>query len=495
MKKKLILLSSLLLINSFSITSCDNSSSNNNDTKSERESISISQPEEIDEVIVVNNGDKIYKKGHDNAKQLKISFTEAGFGREWLVEIAKRYVAEHDDCQIVLDGDPALTGSLSTKLESGKNLSDIYFPLNSYWELYAYKGWLEPLDDLYEMKPDGTKTNNELVDGPYLEWATLDTVNGTHKYIMPWNDTITGICYNVNMFNDYGWEIPITTDDLENLCKQILNDTNGRVKPFAYPGKIGGYFDFIGSTWWMQASGMEGYKKFFDFESPEIYNKDTQPALGKKLALEEFLRFYNLDSGYCVVGSMSKDHILSQMDFINGKAAMIVNANWLETEMKENMDEDFVMGMMRVPYLKDAKKDEKGEYKKVNYVASPDYIVVPKDSTNKDVAKDFLNYMNKEENLRLYTYITGSPRPFDYIASDIEGLTKFNQDCLKIREESDNYFDFSRAKIYTNGYGAKYIGGQPYSGLIRGDTTIERFLNTEYFEADDNWETWLARSS
>ena len=41
-------------------------------------------------VVVVNNGDKIYAEGADlsSLSVIDIGFTEAGFGREWLVEIA-----------------------------------------------------------------------------------------------------------------------------------------------------------------------------------------------------------------------------------------------------------------------------------------------------------------------------------------------------------------------------------------------------------------------
>ena len=92
--------------------------------------------EKDDGVIVENNGDKIYAEnayadGSDSAKtpqRLKISFTEAGFGRKWLIDISKAFVRKNPEYMIVLDGDPAITSSMATQLESGKNLSDIFMP-------------------------------------------------------------------------------------------------------------------------------------------------------------------------------------------------------------------------------------------------------------------------------------------------------------------------------------------------------------------------------
>lgn len=483
MKKIIALICSAVLL--FALGSCDG-----------RGSV------EEDGVVVEGNGDRIYAKadeassGGENREILKIAFTEAGFGREWLVEISKAFVRENPQYELRLDGDPSLASSMSTKLETGKNLSDIFMPLNSAWETYAAQGWLEPLDDLYEMKPDGEGrgTNAEKMDEVYREYSSLTLTGGTHYYIMPWNDTVTGIVYNVKMFAQYGWEIPETTDELETLCEKILSDTDGAVKPFAYPGKIGGYFDYIGSTWWMQSSGVDGYEEFFEFSSSEVYNANVQPALGKKQALEEFVRFFSTDKGYCITGSMSKDHITSQMDFINGKAAMIVNGNWIECEMQTSTPEGFEMGLMSVPYLASARKDEAGNYVKVNYTTAPDYIIIPRQAANKTGAKAFLNFMNSDEMLSLYTRITGSPRPFDYDADNLEGLTNFTKDVLRLRAESESIFDYSRSPLWMNGYVQKYIGGQPYSSLIRKETEPQRFCNVEYVEADEKWDTWTASS-
>lgn len=75
----------------------------------------------------------------------------------------------------------------------------------------------------------------------------------------------------------------------------------------------------------------------------------------------------------------------------------------------------------------------------------------------------------QREMLKLYTAETGSPRPFSYDLDSMENLSKFVRDVLTLRKESDSYFDFSRSPVYMNGYAQKYIGGQPYAALIRGE--------------------------
>lgn len=458
--------------------------------------------ETFDGVVVVNNGDAIYhedamKEGAEEPVHLKIGFTEAGFGREWIVELSKAFVRENKDVYIELEGDPVLASSLFTKLDTGKNLADIFIPLNSAWETYAYKGKIEPLDDLYAQKPDGAsgETVADLMDDVYREYCSLTTKDGTHYYAFPWNATVTGIVYNKGMFRQYGWEIPETTAELKTLCDTILEDTGGAVKPFAYPGKIGGYFDYIGSTWWMQAVGLESYKSFWAFGGPEVYDPAQAPASGKRIALDEFSKFFKLETGYVVSGSMGKDHTTSQMDFMRGQAAMIVNANWMESEMKTNTPEGFEMGLMPVPFIENAYA-ENGTPVQYNYVTPPDYMIIPAEAAQKELAKEFLLFSCRKEMLQQYTEITGSPRPFAYDMPSEENLTDFAKDVLRIREESVGYFDFSRENVYMGGYAKKYLnGGDPYSMLVRGETTGIRFCNQEFAEADKEWSTWLTSSN
>ena len=449
-----------------------------------------------DGIVVENEGDAIYYKDAVSPTVLKIAFTEAGFGREWIVEMSKQFVRENHDVRVELEGDPTLANSLFTKLDSGKNLADIFVPLNSAWETYAYKGKLEPLDELFAQKPDGEDglTVAESMDEVYREYCSLSTKDGTHYYAFPWNTTVTGIVYNKKMFRENGWEVPTTTAELKTLCDRILADTDGAVKPFAYPGKIGGYFDYIGTTWWMQAVGLESYQSFWDFENAEIYDPSQAPASGKQVALEEFEKFFKLETGYGVSGSMSKDHTTAQMDFIRGEAAMIVNANWMETEMKTSTPEDFEMGMMPVPFLENA-YTENGEPVQYNYTTAPDYMIIPAEAAQKELAKEFLLFSVRADMLQLYTRLTGSPRPFQYTIEDDANLTEFTKDILKIREESVCYFDFSRADIYMKGYAKKYLnGGDPYSALVRGEVAPSRFCNLEYAEADKQWTTWVQSS-
>ncbi len=451
------------------------------------------------------NQEVYFGESKEGKERIKISYTLSGYGSAWIQVIAANFVKDYPEYWVYLAGDPGLTENVSTILGSGVNLSDMFIPLSSNWQSYALNGWLADLEDVYNAKPDGEdgKTVYEKMNANWQAYCEASNQGVMGKYAFPWTETVSGFVYNATMFEEYGWKIPTTTEEFKALCEQILTDTNGKVKPFVYPGGIGGYFDFIGTTWWLQSSGIDGLNDFYAFESSEVYNPAKQPSKGKLEALETFVDFFGPEAQkYAVTGSMSKNHTTSQLDFLKGTAAMIPNGNWFESEMKADiaaMKDPIEIKMMRVPYMETAQKDENGEYKKINYAATADYMIIPAKAPNVDGAKKFLIYSAKDEMLQLFTKYTGATRPFDYDLSPVmDRLSSFSKSCIEIWESSETYFDSSNSPLYVKGYAKKFITAQPWALLVYGPdndgTTPERFCDSEYMEAEGNWETWVKNS-
>ena len=454
--------------------------------------------EYVEGVKVVEN-EVFAGESSSGKKQLKISFVEKGYGRVWLRELAKQFVHDNPEYYVYMDGDSNLTESVATKLQAQRNLSDIYCPVGSMWEPYVYKDYVEPITDVYNSKPDGEagKTVLEQMTGSWKTYGYLKNDNLDDYYVMPWNETISGIVYNAKMFREYGWEVPTTTDELYDLCEQILSDTDGKIKPFVYGGSIGGYFDYLGGTWWMQEVGSSGMRQFYDFESVEVFNPSKPLTAARQHAYEEFARFFTGEARrFSITDSMSKNHITSQTDFLRGNAAMIPNASWMEREMKSILPDEFEIKMMSVPYSKYAQKDKDGKYIQCNYATSPDYMFIPKGASNVEGAKKFLSYISSDAMLKLYTKYTASPRPMEYEA-DTTGMSPFAASVIDLWQNSEKFFINSKHPAYTKSTirpnGVEYI--DPYSAMIfdtTGRTTGREIVYNIYNYAKSNWDKWLS---
>ncbi len=408
-------------------------------------------------------------------KKLVIAFAEAGYGRDWLNNLKTAYEEENPNVEIILDGNPNMTANAGPKIESGRDLADIYFLLETNWQRWALRGYLEPLDDLYEMEVDNGLTLQEKLIDEIVEFGRIKE----SFYALPWNDGVTGLVYNAKMFREKGWEVPKTVPELINLVEQIKREGAG-VKPFTWPGQYSAYWNFVVYGWWAQYEGLDGMKTFFEFASPEVFQQE-----GKLRALEAFEALIG-DQSNSTDGVNSLIHTQAQMQFLNGFAAMIPNGLWIEKEMEAALPKGFEMKMMPIPTIEGAKEPN------INNSMLGDFIVIPKLAKNKDVAKDFLRFMALDENLLQYTKDTGTPRPFKYNPMTIEGLSPFVKSALEIWQNSTNFYIISKNPLYYSVYVSTFPkSGAPYGDIYLGDETAQSVWQGDYQYVKSRWEEFL----
>ena len=450
----------------------------------------------VDDRGVVVEGSKVYIGEYSEKQLIKVDFFDVGYGKDWIYEAAKDFVYENQEYALYLSADSSLVTNMENKLTTGKNLSDLYFSPHFNWELFVSQDALVPLDDVFAAKPDGEdgKTFEGKMDDSYIEGCVMEKDGVQHYYVVPWTKLITGIAYNSDLFEKYGIEVPTTMAEFSEVCDTIIAESTAegkRIAPFVVPGKIGGYFDFLGMNWWIQASGLDTVKEFFAYQTVEVFNPAKEPYSGFVRALEEFEKYFGLSSGgfekYCLSGSMAKDAYSAQRDFINGEAAMIINADWLEREMISLVEEtEFNMKLMRVPYLDDAVK-ENGEYVAVNYAADANFACIPSKAKNIEGAKEFLIFLCKESQLQSFTKITGALRPFEYDYDSLRSeLSEFANSVLDINDIcTENFYDLATGPRRFKAQ--KFILANPYTSIVNGQSPAE-FAAQEYAEAKVRWD-------
>ncbi len=421
---------------------------------------------------------------------LTIAFAKSGYGEEWLTNALEAFKAEvKPDLQWELEGDPNITVKILPRLESGTELPDLFFSLETNWQMWAYQDYLEPMDDLYSWTvEDGQgKTYEDKVEDDLLNYGK---VNG-HYYATSWNSGASGLVYNASMFEEHGWEVPTTVEELYALCEQIRNDPVNKdddrrndIAPFAWGGQVGSYWQFFIEALWAQWEGIDGVREFFELASPDVYKQE-----GRLKALEVFEELMS-EPGNSVSGAMSKNHIQSQMDFVNGNGAMIPNGAWIETEMMDSLPDGFEMRMMPTPFI-----DEDHEVR-MNWTSSGDFIVIPKDipEANKQLAKEFLLFLAREDQLQAYTKTTGTPRGFEYDLDAIKNdMSPFGQSVIEIYQNSTNIFAYSNNPLYYANLANRWpASGSPY-GLIADGESAQSVWQMEIDKAESEWDTWLSQ--
>lgn len=429
----------------------------------------------ISTIALIGCGNKETTEQKDT---LRIGFVEAGYGRDWLEALVADFKVENPGVEVILEGNPNMTANVGPKIENGRDLADVYFLLETNWQKWATMDYLEPLDDLYasEVEP-GVTVEDKLID-EVVEFGRINE----HFYSMPWNDGVTGIVYNAGMFEEKGWDVPETFEELMDLTETIKTEGAG-VKPFTWPGQYSAYWNFVVYGWWAQIEGLDNMNEFFRFESPEVFLQS-----GKLKAMQAFETLIG-DQSNSINGVNGLIHTQAQMQFANGLAAMIPNGIWIEKEMSSAMPEGFEMKMMQLPVLEGAVET------KINNSMLGDFIIIPKEAANKDLAKKFLLYMSTDAALNKYTAMTGSPRPFEYDPTQIEGLTPFVQSCLEIWKNSKNLYIISKNPMYFGNLLNTFPKSGPlYGDIYLGDETAESIIQGDYDYVVQNWDLFKTRS-
>ncbi len=448
----------------------------------------------------------------DGRTVLRVSYYEAGYGGEWMEQIAAAFEKEHPDVRVSLDGDYNMEQYVGLRLENaeqGADVADIYTTYSRVnFTTWAQKGYLEDLTDLYDREtPDGVKLKDVLLPDA-LRTGKIDDSNT--YWGVPWTTTVSGFIYNAKLFEENGWDTsPETLDDFLALCETIreaeVQNGNATVAPLVYSGATEhGYYSHPLKSWFRMYQGEQGFNEFYEYESADVYHME-----GRLKAYEAMAQI--LGNGYAMSPSQTFDstrlvYQAAQREFIMGNAAMITAGSWLETEMSGFLKgyPDFEMKIMPMPKIYASEQD--GKYydlagQEVQHInsGSADNFIIPKHAKQKELAKEFLLFMASQDMLTLYTQYTNSPRPYKYENNDWSSLSTFGQSVMEVYQQSVTIAPFSIAPIATSNWIQEYMSGSyavsvdmSTTGSLAGSlSAAQKLWDDEYTYAQERFNTYI----
>lgn len=398
---------------------------------------------------------------------LKIAVFLGGYGDSWIRNLANDFMEEHEGVTVEIEATRQIQSDITSRLANGSD-DDIFMSHGIFWERAAVMDQLEPLDDLYEMEVENGLTVADSLSDEFKETSMYND----HYYKIPYTNGVGGIIYNKTMFEANGWEVPETYEELMALSQTIADakikvdptDTKPNadvIKPFVWSQETY-YWDYVVYDWWAQLAGVDKIKDYTNLGNAEVFSPTTNPE--KLEALNAWTNLVAKNPDWSMENSNGKQYIAAQLDFANGYAAMIPNAQWLEGEMSGSIDpEKCEMELMSTPYLEDAQKDAEGNYIPVNYtVGFGDSIIIPAYSDSKELAKEFIAFMARQSSLKTFTEKTsGAMLAFNYDAGmDLSNLTEFSKQVFNINQTAN------KTNLYSN-----------FSAVLEGDLDLQWPMN------------------
>lgn len=444
---------------------------------------------------------------------LNICVYEGGYGTEWIRNMAEKY-EKKTGVSVSFKADASVLSRIESALNPSSSTAcyDIYMSHDIAWQTYASKGWLTPLDDLYEEEVEGTgkKFSERLIEGA-AEVSRYTYNSEEHYYKVCWTQGVGGIVYNVDLFEANGWEVPTTYDELVSLCETIVASNTGgghgssaSIAPFAWSGSARQYYwDYIVFEWWAELAGLDKIETVKKYLGPTGEYADGYEMYNPETYYKEFIQAYDLwydlialNSDYSVDNAYSSNLLAAQMAFVNQNAAMIPYAHWAKNEIEKAAGGDlgFDIAMMEVPSVSSSSVG-------VNYnVGFGDSIIVPAKAENNDLAKDFIRYMATEEACADFVEDTkGSFLAFDYgnvsLSDEAENDTFIASVKKKISDNTNfNLVSTNPIAVRTTDIIMPWIKNNYYYAVACQDPskyTAETVGATIYNTAKSGWASWL----
>lgn len=308
----------------------------------------------------------------------------------------------------------------------------------------------------------------ELNEEDYVDYGFIaGSLEGFKKdgklYGLPRNTDIMLFYYNQKMFDDNGWKVPATTDDLLSLCEDIQA---AGITPVAMDGGDGWPMACFLTDILVKVSGIS----YADIVSNAIATGDfTAPEI--KQATEILVKF--ADAGMFQVGYDSQDYGTTMNLFTNGQAAMYCMGSW-DASMALNEDiAPEIRDNIRA-FTMPTVSGGKGGANDIAAWNGGGYAVSASSEVREEAIK-FLNYMYQPDKLSKYGWENGvgmsAQDQTPYLTGSETELQKQIMDILK------NATSVSGTPINDCGPSAfKTAIESEIQGVSNGSTSVDDFL-------------------
>ncbi|HEX3027695.1 MAG TPA: extracellular solute-binding protein [Clostridia bacterium] len=400
--------------------------------------------------------------------ELKVTYDNSKYGDKWIEDLKSGFESAYSSVKVNAHADGQLSQKILPMLESGKDLPDLLFLSASDWQYMAQKGWLSDLTSLYSETVDSGKTVKQKIKPEYLGYCGYEG-----KYwVMPWADDVPGLVYNETLFEDNGWTVPKTMNELFELIPKI---TSKGIAPFAWSGEEISSWDTAVINWWAQYEGLGSIKNYLKMTTPEVYGQR-----GRLEALKTFEKII-IDTSNSVPDALKISREKAVKLFYEGKAAMMPAGPWIQNLSGLSVPYGFQLKMMAVPAIDGAKQTD------IKFVKPGDIAIIPEKAKNKKQAAAFLRYLSTDQALVQFTADTAVPRPFQYPVNTSVGLSDFEQSVMKIWDSGKTVYEYSSNPLYRTRYFDWPSRGEPFYQIVCGSLTAQQAFEENLDYAKKHW--------
>ncbi len=381
---------------------------------------------------------------------LEVAVFEGGYGIDWHKDIARQYERLHPGIRVNLWGDPRVDEKIKPRIlrRNPPDLANCSLPV---WKLIVANK-LYPLDEALDSPAYGQTISwrQSLIPGLLSHFQYQG-----RTYAMPSNLSIWLGWYDRRLFRKHGWTAPRTWSEFTGLCEKIKAAGIG---PVAFQGK---YPTYAWSTLLALYERLVPYERWYALQDlkPGAF-LDPEFVHAARLLQEMSTRYFE-------PGAMAMTHTESQLEWVNGRAAIVFCGLWLKNEMKNAIPPGFDMDSFPVPPVEGGKGDPRGVYG-----GGAENFFVFREAKHPREAADFLKFMVSKQAARSYIERLDTLSPVKGATDGME-IPSDLRTAVQVEEHATRNFDDRLSGLYLD-FGRNAMPAH-LAALLEGKISPEEF--------------------
>ena len=414
-----------------------------------------------------DDGKKEEGKGEDG-KTLKVAAVETAYGKAMWENVCDAFEAANEGMTVELTIDKNLEDVIDPAMKAGDYPDVIMRAVGAesgMTETFIRDNNLTELTDVLDMTVPGEEvTVGEKILPGFTKNTIVNPYGDGKTYLMPMFYGPCGLFYNAGLFEEKGWEVPETWDEMWELGDKAQAEG---IALFTYPTT--GYFDAFFYALLHEAMGEENFTKALKYEEGIWDTPEAQQVF------DIIAKLASYTEKTTPANANDNDFQKNQQMILDNKALFMPNGNWVIGEMAEApRAEGFEWGFTTLPALEEGR--ERASY------SFFEQVWMPKEAKNQDLGKQFIAYLYSDEAAEIFATEGGAVQP-------IAGMTdKLSGDAVTYYGIYDTgavaVLDAFSTTDPVEGLTTRGAFFDPVNSLVSGDKTEDQWI-AEFKEASD----------
>ena len=392
------------------------------------------------------------------AESIQVAAIETAYGSEIWAKVAEAFTAQ-TNIEVDLITDKNLEDVIGAAMQGGEFPDVIHLatgrPAGLTEQFIKDNNMAEITDVLSMTVPGEDKLVKDKIAGGFTDTSLTNPYNDGKTYMAPMFYSPCGLFYNAGLFEEKGWAVPKTWDEMWALGETAKAEG---IYLFTYP--TAGYFDAFLYALMYSVGGTEF------FEAATHYEEGVWQTEEAKTCFDIIGKLASYTNPITPAQANNQDFTQNQQLVLDNKALFMPNGTWIVGEMAEApRAEGFKWGMTALPAV-----EEGGAGYSYTWF---EQAWIPAGAMNQDAAKQFIAFLYSDVACEIFAS-AGAIQPVLGIADKLEG---------------DNVMFYS---IYDNGAKAAMgnfaafnaIPGvelspvffEPVNSVVSGQLTVEQWL-------------------